>query len=89
MARAPHAEAAESGRPEDPTTLKTLPRGHPPHPTPAKAGHNLGGYSKGKGRVEALGPSHSGMSCREAGWATGTGRRRWVWGLPASLDQLS
>lgn len=32
MARAPHAEAAESGRPEDPTTLKTLPRDHPPPP---------------------------------------------------------
>lgn len=26
MVRAPHTEAAESGRPEDPTTLKNLPR---------------------------------------------------------------
>ena len=88
MARAPHTEAAESGRPEDPTTLRNLPRD-----PPAKAGRSLGGLlSKGKGRAEALRPSHSRMGRRKAGCTTGTGKGGTtgkesgrVWGLTASL----
>lgn len=70
MARAPHMKAAESGRPEDPTSLRNLPRD-----PPANAGRSLGGFlSKGKGRAEALRPSHSRMRHRKAGCAMGTGK---------------
>lgn len=60
-------EAAESGRPEDPTSLRNLPRD-----PPANAGRSLGGFlSKGKGRAEALRPSHSRMRHRKAGLCNG------------------
>lgn len=70
MAGAPHTEAAESGRPEDPTSLENLPR----EPLPKQNTTWVDVRSKGKGKAEALGPRHSRMRCREAGCAMGTGK---------------
>lgn len=70
MAGAPHTEAAESGRPEDPTSLENLPR----EPLPKQNTTWVDVRSKGKGKAEALGPRPSRMRCREAGCAMGTGK---------------
>lgn len=51
MACAPHTEAAESGRPEDPTSLENLPR----EPLPKQNTTWVDVRSKGKGQSRSPG----------------------------------